>query len=236
MAITQHGINRADTGALMRCSFEETVKILMEAAAVDEKDDCYGVAENVPLGQMAPMGTGSFDVALGVDMLKDVIVDQRLLVQNMLASQMNGTMAPADPLAMTPYDSASPMQAKAWKSEAAVFSLLMTNSDEATGGFPFIPFGQSPMGHDSRFGGGYSPASPGYSPTSPFMPTSPMAVPTSPYGVSPFGATSPYAASPSYSASPPVMNPTTPSYSATSPTYSPTSPRYYNTCEHLLAS
>ena len=25
MAITRHGINRADTGALMRCSFEETV-------------------------------------------------------------------------------------------------------------------------------------------------------------------------------------------------------------------
>ena len=37
MAITRHGINRADTGALMRCSFEETVEILMEAAAVGEK-------------------------------------------------------------------------------------------------------------------------------------------------------------------------------------------------------
>ena len=34
MAITRHGINRADTEALMRCSFEETVEILMEAAAV----------------------------------------------------------------------------------------------------------------------------------------------------------------------------------------------------------
>ncbi|KAJ1973389.1 DNA-directed RNA polymerase II core subunit rpo21, partial [Dimargaris verticillata] len=33
VAITRHGINRADTGALMRCSFEETVEILMEAAA-----------------------------------------------------------------------------------------------------------------------------------------------------------------------------------------------------------
>src|ERR1700694_3151612 len=27
MAITRHGINRADTGALMRCSFEETVDL-----------------------------------------------------------------------------------------------------------------------------------------------------------------------------------------------------------------
>ena len=32
MAITRHGINRQKTGALMRCSFEETVDILMEAA------------------------------------------------------------------------------------------------------------------------------------------------------------------------------------------------------------
>jgi len=37
MAITRHGINCADTGALMRCSFEETVEILMEAASVGEK-------------------------------------------------------------------------------------------------------------------------------------------------------------------------------------------------------
>ncbi|QRW05817.1 DNA-directed RNA polymerase III subunit C5 [Ceratobasidium sp. AG-Ba] len=240
MAITRHGINRADTGALMRCSFEETVEILMEAAAVGEKDDCYGVAENVLFGQMAPMGTGSFDVALDVDMLKDVIVDQRLPVQNMLAAQMNGSMTPAGPLAMTPYDSASPMQAEAWKSEGAAFSPLMTN-DEATGGFQFPPFPQSPRGPDSQFPGGYSPASPGYSPTSPYMPTSPMA--TSPYGASPFGATSPYITSPSYSPTSPNMNltspaysptspqysPTSPSYSPTSPTYSPTSPRYYNT-------
>ena len=58
MAITQHSINRTDTGALMRCSFEETVEVLMEAATVGEKDDCHGVAENVMFRQMAPMGTG----------------------------------------------------------------------------------------------------------------------------------------------------------------------------------
>ncbi|KAG8696619.1 DNA-directed RNA polymerase II subunit rpb1, partial [Ceratobasidium sp. 395] len=187
MAITPHAINRADTGALMRCSFEETVKILMEAAAVGEKDDCYGIAENVLFGQMAPMGL-------------------RLPVQNMLASQMTGAMTPAGPLATIPYDSASPTQAEVWKSEGATFSPLATNSDEATGGFLFIPFDQSPMGHDSQFGGGYSPASPGYSPTSPFMPTSPMVTMTSLYGASPFGATSPYAASPSYSPSSLAMN------------------------------
>jgi DNA-directed RNA polymerase II subunit RPB1 len=33
MSITRHGINRVETGPLMRCSFEETVDILMEAGA-----------------------------------------------------------------------------------------------------------------------------------------------------------------------------------------------------------
>jgi DNA-directed RNA polymerase II subunit RPB1 len=46
MAITCHNINCANTGALMRCSFEQTVEILMEAAAVGKKDDCHCIAEN----------------------------------------------------------------------------------------------------------------------------------------------------------------------------------------------
>ncbi|KXN93013.1 DNA-directed RNA polymerase II subunit rpb1 [Leucoagaricus sp. SymC.cos] len=45
IAITHHGINRADTGALMRCSFQETVEILMEVAVVGEKDDCHGITK-----------------------------------------------------------------------------------------------------------------------------------------------------------------------------------------------
>jgi hypothetical protein len=43
LAITRHGINRQDTGALMRCSFEETVDILMEAAVHAECDMLKGV-------------------------------------------------------------------------------------------------------------------------------------------------------------------------------------------------
>ena len=45
-------------------------------------------------GQMAPMGTGSFEVALDIDMLKDAIVDHRLLVQSMSAAQVDGGMTP----------------------------------------------------------------------------------------------------------------------------------------------
>ena len=59
MAITRHGINRQDTGALMRCSFEETVDVLMDAAAHAENDPMRGVSENIIMGQLPKMGTGN---------------------------------------------------------------------------------------------------------------------------------------------------------------------------------
>ena len=240
MAITRHGINRADTGALMRCSFEETVEILMEAAAVGEKDDCHGIAENVMFGQMAPMGTGSFEVALDIDMLKDAIVDHRLPVQSMLAAQVDGGMTPGQ-VAMTPYDTNSPVwQEGVFKGDQAAFSPLAVNGGEDAANFQWVGFGQSPMG-----AGGMSPAGPVYSPSSPnvYTPTSPSFVPQSPFGgaTSPFGP-SPYATSPFYDhrrgptsptyspTSPhftsPGYSPTSPRYSPTSPSFSPTSPRY----------
>jgi DNA-directed RNA polymerase II subunit RPB1 len=52
MAITRHGINRVSSGALMRCSFEETVEILLDAAAFSETDHLLGVTENIMLGQV----------------------------------------------------------------------------------------------------------------------------------------------------------------------------------------
>ena len=51
-------------GALARYSFEETVNILMEAAAHAEVDPVRGVSENIMLGQLANVGTGSFDLFL----------------------------------------------------------------------------------------------------------------------------------------------------------------------------
>lgn len=73
-AITRHGINRVDSGALRKCSFEETVEILLEAAFHAEIDPLSGVTENIIMGQLAPYGTGSFDVMMNTDMLKDVYV------------------------------------------------------------------------------------------------------------------------------------------------------------------
>lgn len=64
MAITRHGINRQQTGPLMRCSFEETVDVLLDAAAHGERDPMKGVSENIIIGQMPRIGTGCFDMIL----------------------------------------------------------------------------------------------------------------------------------------------------------------------------
>lgn len=229
MSITRHGINRTDAGALSRCSFEETVEILLEAAAVGDIDDCRGVAENVLLGQMAPMGTGAFDVSLDMTMLKDVIVDHRLPVQNMLAAGMAGGMTPGGN--MTPYDNFSPMWPGPGGVGNAAFSPMQNSNNDEGGNFAYMGYGQSPM-HGGASPGGYSPSSPaGYSPTSPFAVTSPTYSPTSPFQGA--GAASPWVprggyggTSPAYSPSSPQYSPTSPQYSPASPSFSPSSPTY----------
>jgi len=54
----------------MRCSFEETVDILMQAASGAENDPLTGISENIMLGQQIP-GRGSRTACL---ILTDVLV------------------------------------------------------------------------------------------------------------------------------------------------------------------
>jgi len=161
MAITWHVINRAGTGALMRCSSKETVEILMEAVAVSEKDDCHGIAEDVMFRQLAPMGTGGFNVALDINILKDAVVDHRLPVQNMLMAHTDGGMTPGQ-VEMMPYDTNSPAWSESnFKGKSMAFSAHSQRRDDPTN-FSFLPHGQSPLG-----AGGMLPVSPGYSPSPP---------------------------------------------------------------------
>ncbi|KAK9451487.1 DNA-directed RNA polymerase II subunit RPB1 [Limtongia smithiae] len=238
MAITRHGINRADTGALMRCSFEETVEILLEAAAAAELDDCKGVSENIMLGQLAPLGTGEFDVMLDDKLYSTLPVDYS---NGLPIGMENGVEVGG---AATPYDSRSPIYADGTSSYApdpmASFSPIISSGvDDRSGGFTEYGggFGQSPYGAGSQ-SPGYSPTSPfstfGTSPSSPayspgYSPASPAYSPSSPgMGASPGFASSPRfsPSSPGYSPTSPGYSPTSPSYSPTSPSYSPTSPSY----------
>ncbi|OLL22690.1 DNA-directed RNA polymerase II subunit rpb1 [Neolecta irregularis DAH-3] len=209
MAITRHGINRAETGALMRASFEETVEILLDAAAFGSKDDCRGVSENIMLGQLAPLGTGEFDVLLDEQLLSQVILDPRY--QATAAVGIGGKTSLHDGAA-TPYDGRSPVyhdqQYIGSPDAGAAFSPLVQSGADSPRGFgDYGAFGTSPYTGASPYGAGSQ--SPGYSPRSPF-------------GTSP--------TSPGYSPASPAYSPTSPSfgYSPTSPGYSPTSPNAYS--------
>ncbi|KAM0677143.1 DNA-directed RNA polymerase II core subunit rpo21 [Binucleata daphniae] len=71
--ITRHGVNKGEKSALMRCSFEETVEILLEAALVSEKSQSKEVTDSIILGQVVPIGTGCVELYLNKDMLLDAV-------------------------------------------------------------------------------------------------------------------------------------------------------------------
>ncbi|EEE68068.1 hypothetical protein OsJ_26081 [Oryza sativa Japonica Group] len=233
MAITRHGINRNDTGPLMRCSFEETVDILLDAAVYAESDYLRGVTENIMLGQLAPIGTGGCALYLNDQMLQQAIELQ-------LPSYVEGLdfgMTPArSPISGTPYHEG--MMSPSYLLSPNIRASPITDAQFSpyVGGMAFSPV-PSP-GYTPSSGGGYSPSSPvyspgpGYSPTSPsYSPASPSYSPTSPSytpGSPTYSPTSPSYSptSPSYSPTSPSYSPTSPSYSPTSPSYSPTSPSY----------
>lgn len=64
MSITRHGINKNETGPLMRCSFEETMDVLTDASTFAEKDDILGVSESITIGKMCDLGTGMCDMIM----------------------------------------------------------------------------------------------------------------------------------------------------------------------------
>ncbi|RHY96943.1 hypothetical protein DYB37_002077 [Aphanomyces astaci] len=241
MAVTRHGINRVDSGPLVRCSFEETVEILMDAAMFSQGDELAGVTENIMLGQLAQLGTGVMDLVLDANKLSQAIEYDASEIENVMRefskdyttpdvntpmatpwgqTPMYGTPAPGTPGYGTP-GAGSPLM-----SPSGSFSPFVSFSPHNV---PASPYSQSP-GYAQSPGLNptspiYSPTSPAYSPTSPaYSPTSPAYSPTSPA----YSPTSPAYSptSPAYSPTSPAYSPTSPAYSPTSPAYSPTSPAY----------
>jgi DNA-directed RNA polymerase II subunit RPB1 len=63
MPLNRHGINKSEnTSPLMRCSFEETMDVLCEAAAFAQSENARGVSTSIMTGQLASMGTGGCEV------------------------------------------------------------------------------------------------------------------------------------------------------------------------------
>jgi len=231
MAIDRHGINRVDSGPLLRASFEETVDMLMDAAVHAEEEILKGVTENIMLGQLPRVGTGDMDLLLDEDKVVREAVE---VVVDDLAGDTNlgvigggaGGAGSATPYASTPFAN-SPMVGGGEMSPFAGDAQF----SPAVGAASFSPaYAPASGSYGSGFDDGssspaYNPSSPAYSPTSPaYSPTSPAYSPTSPA----YSPTSPAYSptSPAYSPTSPAYSPTSPAYSPTSPAYSPTSPAY----------
>ena len=112
MAIDRHGINRVESGPLLRASFEETVDMLMDAAVYAEEEVLKGVTENIMMGQLARVGTGDIDLLLDEEKVVreavEVVVDEFAVDKDMDVTSGMGGVGGATPYAATPF-AASPM-------------------------------------------------------------------------------------------------------------------------------
>lgn len=246
MAIDRHGINRVESGPLLRCSFEETVDMLMDAAVYAEEEVLKGVTENIMMGQLARVGTGDMELLLDEEKVVreavEVVVDDHDNAGLGSIGPGGATPGGQTPYAQTPFQS-SPMVGSDNMSPfvgdagggfspavgAASFSPAYSPASGSYGqGFASGSYGNDDGASSPAYSPTspqYSPASPAYSPTSPaYSPTSPQYSPTSPA----YSPTSPAYSptSPAYSPTSPAYSPTSPAYSPTSPAYSPTSPAY----------
>jgi len=62
MAINRHGINRTDASPLKKCTFEETVDMLLDAGKDSIYDDLKAVSSNIIVGKVPNLGTGMFQL------------------------------------------------------------------------------------------------------------------------------------------------------------------------------
>ncbi len=69
MPITRHGLNKSGVGPLKKCTFEQTVDNLIDAAVNGEVDMAKGVSEYIMLAKLIPAGTGSHEFHLDQEAL-----------------------------------------------------------------------------------------------------------------------------------------------------------------------
>src|SRR5271157_1484639 len=65
--IGRHGISGEKQSVLARAAFEVTIKQLLEASLMGEEEALKGIPENVIVGQIIPVGTGSVDLMMDLD-------------------------------------------------------------------------------------------------------------------------------------------------------------------------
>lgn len=64
ISVNRSGMSKNDSGVLTRSSFEETSKVLFNAAITADFDNMRGVSANIMFGQKPPCGTGFVDILI----------------------------------------------------------------------------------------------------------------------------------------------------------------------------
>jgi DNA-directed RNA polymerase II subunit RPB1 len=78
MSVDRYGINKSDNGPLAKACFEETEKVLRDAALFGEMDPVTGVSANIMMGQTIRAGTAFTQILLDEKALETFISDPSL--------------------------------------------------------------------------------------------------------------------------------------------------------------
>eukprot|EP01038_Epipyxis_sp_PR26KG_P008142 gene8142-11021_t len=243
MAVSRHGINKGESGPMLRASFEETVEVFMNSAAYSHYDILNGVTENVMLGQLCRLGTGLVDLLLDTSKLDSAIdTFAGAYPDSLLSNDDSEYNRKSDLVQQTPYISAGTPFTNPENTMGGLFGNMTPMNQGAFTPVVYTPYaehgtGMTP-GHNMAYqspyyrGGGVGSQSPAYftgaSPSYKSMsPSRSMAIGQN-YQSPAYSPTSPAYSptSPAYSPTSPAYSPTSPAYSPTSPAYSPTSPAY----------
>lgn len=157
MAVSRHGINKGETGPLLRASFEETVEVFMNSAAFSHYDMLTGVTENIMLGQLGRLGTGMVDLLLDYDKLALSIDTVNTNYAQMLATEDEEVESGKEG-AITPYSMNTPMNGGDLLSGGGMMGGLLASTTPHNAGalspIAYTPHGAATphlMGYQSPF-------------------------------------------------------------------------------------
>lgn len=70
-SINRFGLGRVNPSPMMKATFEQTVDMFMNAAISSTRDPLCGISENIMVGNLVPVGTGTFDLLVDESNLEE---------------------------------------------------------------------------------------------------------------------------------------------------------------------
>jgi DNA-directed RNA polymerase subunit A" len=80
-SIGRHGISGSKSSVFARAAFEVTVNQLLDAGLYGEEERLLGIPENVIIGQVAKIGTGSVQVMFDLDENLRILNERRKAIK-----------------------------------------------------------------------------------------------------------------------------------------------------------